>query len=63
MSTNPIKEVNRQLYLLEYIGGAEKEVFVLRNPQSGDVITLASTPDELCEFLREIQIILAYGNE
>lgn len=54
MSTNPIKEVNRQLYLLEYIGGAEKEVFVLRNPQSGDVITLASTPDELCEFLREI---------
>lgn len=54
MSTKPIKEVKRQMYLLEYIAGAEKEVFVLRNPQSGDVITLASTPDELCEFLREI---------
>lgn len=54
MPTKPIKEVKRQMYLLEYIGGAEKEVYVLRNPQSGDVITLASTPEELCEFLREL---------
>ena len=54
MSEEKKTSIKTYPFLLELVEQAEGKVtYILRNPQSGMVVCLADSADELCQFLDE----------
>lgn len=45
--------MRQKTYLVEFIGGAESEMIIVRDPRNGQVLKVASNFNELADFLRE----------
>lgn len=46
------KGIKAKVYLVEYLGGVERENYIIRDSKTGQPLFVANNVDELADFLR-----------